>query len=150
MSFVLHSQQHDCWCTGDFRSQCISRLGIGPQRRNIPSVAFEVITSMSAYTSIKVLNFNKSICKVSSCHLWCLPWNKMEGHVTKVDDVTTDSSNNWGKHSLEVHLSLVKESVTLQILFIGRNKRFFLDFDEFRMTFLVTSIVLTNTNLVLK
>ena len=41
MLSVLHSQYHACWCTGDFRSQCISRHGIDPQSENIPSPASE-------------------------------------------------------------------------------------------------------------
>ena len=38
---VLHSQYHACWCSGDFRSQCISRHGIDSQSRNILSPASE-------------------------------------------------------------------------------------------------------------
>ena len=30
MLSIQHSQNHACWCTGDFRSQCISRHGIDP------------------------------------------------------------------------------------------------------------------------
>ena len=30
MLSVLHKQHHACWCTGDFRSQSISRHGIDP------------------------------------------------------------------------------------------------------------------------
>ena len=37
MLSVLHSQYHACWCTGDFRSQCISRHGIDTQSQNILS-----------------------------------------------------------------------------------------------------------------
>ena len=36
---VLHSQYHACWCSGNFRSQSISRHGIDTQSRNIPSSA---------------------------------------------------------------------------------------------------------------
>ena len=39
MLFVLHSQYHACWCSGDFRSQCIGSRGINPQSQNIPSPA---------------------------------------------------------------------------------------------------------------
>ena len=38
---ILYCQCHACWCTGDFRSQCISRHGIDLQSRNIPSLASE-------------------------------------------------------------------------------------------------------------
>ena len=34
-------QYHACRCSGDFRSQCISRHGIDPKSRNIPSLASE-------------------------------------------------------------------------------------------------------------
>ena len=30
MLSILHSQYHACWCSGDFRSQGISRYGIAP------------------------------------------------------------------------------------------------------------------------
>ena len=39
MSSVLHRQYHACWCSGDFRSQGISRYGIDPQGWNIRSTA---------------------------------------------------------------------------------------------------------------
>ena len=38
---VLHSQYHACWCSGDFRSQCISRHSIDLKSWNIPSPAAE-------------------------------------------------------------------------------------------------------------
>ena len=41
MLSVLQSQYHACWCTGDLRSQCISKHGVDPQSRNIPSPASE-------------------------------------------------------------------------------------------------------------
>ena len=44
---ILHCQCHACWCTGDFRSQCISRHGIDLQSRNIPSLASEELTLIS-------------------------------------------------------------------------------------------------------
>ena len=42
---ILYCQCHACWCTGDFRSQCINRHGIDLQSRNIPSLASEELTS---------------------------------------------------------------------------------------------------------
>ena len=36
MLSALHSQYHACWCTGDLRSQCISRHGIDPQTGIFP------------------------------------------------------------------------------------------------------------------
>ena len=38
---ILYWQYHACWCSGDFRSKSISRHGIEPQSRNIPSPASE-------------------------------------------------------------------------------------------------------------
>ena len=51
--YVLHSQYHACWCTGDFRSQCISRHDIDPQSRNIPSPASEELTHCKLYEHFK-------------------------------------------------------------------------------------------------
>ena len=41
---ILYWQHHACWCSGDFRSQGISRYGIDSQSRNIPSSASEELT----------------------------------------------------------------------------------------------------------
>ena len=46
MLSVLHSQFHACWCSGDFRSQGISRYGIDPQSQNIPSPASEELNNI--------------------------------------------------------------------------------------------------------
>ena len=40
----LHSQYHACWCSGNFRSQGISRHGTDPQIRNIPSTPSEELS----------------------------------------------------------------------------------------------------------
>ena len=50
---ILYCQYHACWCTGDFRSQCISRHGIDLQSRNIPSLASEELIAIS------ISRFNK-------------------------------------------------------------------------------------------
>ena len=47
MLSVLHSQYHACWCSGDFRSQGISRHGFDPQHQNIPFPASQELTSTS-------------------------------------------------------------------------------------------------------
>ena len=44
---ILYCQCHACWCTGDFRSQCINRHGIDLQSRNIPSLASEELSIMT-------------------------------------------------------------------------------------------------------
>ena len=41
MLFALHCRYHACWCTSDFRSQCIKGHGLVPQSRNIPYPASE-------------------------------------------------------------------------------------------------------------
>ena len=41
MLSVIHSQNHACWCFGDFRSQGINRHGIDLQSRSILSAASE-------------------------------------------------------------------------------------------------------------
>ena len=41
MLSFLHSQYHTCWCSCDFKSQCISMHGIDPQSWNILSPALE-------------------------------------------------------------------------------------------------------------
>ena len=46
MLSVLHSQYHVCWCSGNFRSQCISRNGIEPQSHNIPSLVSEELRQL--------------------------------------------------------------------------------------------------------
>ena len=55
---VLHSQYHACWCSGDFRSQCISRHGIAPQmpQYSISSIRRVNIVSGMASTSITRAN----------------------------------------------------------------------------------------------
>ena len=45
MLSVLHSQYHACWCSGDFRSQGISRHDIEPQSQNILSPASKELTA---------------------------------------------------------------------------------------------------------
>ena len=45
MLSVLHSQYHACWCSGDFRSQGISRHDINPQKQNILSPASEELST---------------------------------------------------------------------------------------------------------
>ena len=65
MLSFLHSQYHACWCTGNFRSQCISRHGVDLQNWNIPSPTSEdvyllVFLSSSLFENI-VINL--------------LPWN---------------------------------------------------------------------------
>ena len=55
---VLHSQYHACWCTGDFRSQCISRHGTmyWPHKAGIFRLQHQKILQQSkvkdAFTSV--------------------------------------------------------------------------------------------------
>ena len=56
---VLHRQYHACWCSGDLRSQCISRHGTDPQNSNFPPPASEELSycrwdlSISQETSVQ-------------------------------------------------------------------------------------------------
>ena len=54
MLFFLPYQYHASWCSGDFRSQDISRQGIDSETRNIPSPAPEVL----------IIPINDSYCYV--------------------------------------------------------------------------------------
>ena len=70
MLSILLSQYHACWCSGDCRSQCISRHGIVPQRQNIPSPASEELIHWTLELLLKCVIFkpNSEIDKlVISC-----------------------------------------------------------------------------------
>ena len=53
---VLHSQYHAGWCSGDFRSQAISRHGIDPQSRNVLSPVSEEFTHWATIMQTTFLN----------------------------------------------------------------------------------------------
>ena len=59
---LLYCQCHACWCTGDFRSQAISRHGIDFQSRNIPSLAWEELTHwpLDDFNKFETSNFQTS------------------------------------------------------------------------------------------
>ena len=61
MLSVLHSQYHACWCSGDLRSQGISRHGIDSQSWNIQFPASEelklkFLLSLSEIFPLKVIS----------------------------------------------------------------------------------------------
>ena len=58
---VLHSQYHACWCSGDFRSQGISRHGIDPQSWNIPSPAPEELTGTYTWYSVQLIEVGEFV-----------------------------------------------------------------------------------------
>ena len=64
---VLHRQYHACWCSGDFRSQGISRYGVDPWSWNIPSPASEelMIYHYSSYFIIIFMSHNHHCLKLS-------------------------------------------------------------------------------------
>ena len=68
---ILYCQYHVCWCSGDFRSQGISKHGIDPQSWNIPSSASEELTF--------ILKDPRVSRKESNEILWC---HRMEQHTT--------------------------------------------------------------------
>ena len=65
-------QYHSCWCPGDFRSQGISRHGIGPQSQNIPSPAPEEFTN-AGMCGTRQGGFSKFICKGVCVLYWWTP-----------------------------------------------------------------------------
>ena len=69
---ILYCQCHACWCTGDFRSQCINRHGIDLQSRNIPSLASEEL-------------IDESTCQMPLHHMASLVANVVfnEGHFSE-------------------------------------------------------------------
>ena len=69
MLSVLHSQYRACWCSGDFRSQGISRHGIDPKSRNIPSPASEELTSVDFVCFYSLLFFTLDIY----CYSYSMP-----------------------------------------------------------------------------
>ena len=68
MLSVLHSQYHACWCTGDFRSQCISRHGIDHQSRIIPSPASEELMMSAIATEPAVVGSTTQLCALQSSY----------------------------------------------------------------------------------
>ena len=72
MLSVLLSQYHTCWCTGNFRSQCISRHSIGLQSRNIPSVASEELRPSFPWGVISTILCHFSMRNFFRCfrHHW--------------------------------------------------------------------------------
>ena len=55
MMSVLHSNWDACWCSGDFRSQCISRNGIVSQSRNILPSSIRRVNAPASIYFIKLL-----------------------------------------------------------------------------------------------
>ena len=55
MLSVLHSQYHVCWCSGDCRSQGISKCVIDPQSQNIPYQASEEFILMCIDVTILIV-----------------------------------------------------------------------------------------------
>ena len=66
MLSVVHSQYHGCWCPGDFRSQGISRHGIDPLSRNIPSPASEELTTICVGIRYMFLKNEFSMARVNA------------------------------------------------------------------------------------
>ena len=91
MLFVLHNQYHACWCSGDFRSQSISRYGIDRQSRPEYSVSnikrinsanwpTTVITPTSQRTSPVYVGYRLTFWNISlgsSCGGFSVAGNKL-------------------------------------------------------------------------
>ena len=61
---ILYCQCRACWCTGDFRSQCINKHGIDFQSRNIPSLAWKELRLVCTSCSYAVMKYAFYKC----CH----------------------------------------------------------------------------------
>ena len=72
MLAILYCQYHACWCSGDFRSQCISRHGIDPQSQNILSPASEELITHPLYFIPNLTHWGRvtHICFVELGHHW--------------------------------------------------------------------------------
>ena len=67
---ILYCQCHACWCTGEFRSQCISRHGIEFQSRNIPSLASEELMFSIIVVMCVCKYMYRCACFFFSCKWW--------------------------------------------------------------------------------
>ena len=78
---ILQWQFHACWCTGDFRSQCISRHGINPQSRNIPFAASEelrdLIRSQICASHMQSVDLIRSVFFTCFCGLSVMKLDEM-------------------------------------------------------------------------
>ena len=108
MFSVLHSQYHACWCTGDFRSQCISRHDIDPQCRYIPSSASEEL----------FWNWLNSILKTRitpQIQNGDLPHGRMEGNAIPIRSkyILTSITNTlppWSDdYNMSKHMDLISQ-----------------------------------------
>ena len=102
MLSVLHSQYHACWCTGDFRSQCINRHGIDHQSRIIPSPASEELSSWGVTEA--TFSVGSVTPKISLCFM--LPW---EWEPSAAFGITFRKS--WYKAMLNTHISWCQRQI---------------------------------------
>ena len=68
MLSVLHSQYYACWCSGDFRSQSISRHGTDPQSRSIPSPTSEELAHWGRYKMVNIMQ--RTFSPTSHVHMF--------------------------------------------------------------------------------
>ena len=94
MLSVLHSQYRACWCSGDFRSQGISRHGIDPKSRNIPSPASEELTSVDFVCIYSLLFFTLDTCIY--CYSYSLAPGKYEWNFRHVIFKQILMIDGWG------------------------------------------------------
>ena len=72
---IPYCPYHSCWCSGDWRSQGISRHGIDQYWRNIPSLASEELKRStsdicSASVELKLENIWQQIKDTYMKHMW--------------------------------------------------------------------------------
>ena len=72
--YVIYSQYHACWCSRDFRSQCIGRHSINPQSRITPSVASDELIDIGIIDEYGNADQRCTHCCASATKLitWCL------------------------------------------------------------------------------
>ena len=83
---ILYCQYNYCWCPDDLRNHGISRHGIDPQNRNIPSLESEVLILLVPHQKIdkrnKIKHTYKFTNQLSSNNKWLLvPVKKVITHL---------------------------------------------------------------------
>ena len=75
MLLILYRQYHACWWSGDFRSQGISRHGIGPQSQNIPSPASEELKASPYHLCLYIFLELLPWCRQTEIATWWIKFH---------------------------------------------------------------------------
>ena len=89
MLSVLHSQCCACWCTGDFRSQCISRHGIDSTKPENFVSSIKRLTNCYHFVEIKLIIIWYIFIFIGKEHdlgeQWCvLHWDRNVNHFDEI------------------------------------------------------------------